>query len=53
MRKKNCFFCDEEGSKTNSLHKVATFNAGKNLKDTVDLNNDDTLKVRLNEAPNH
>ena len=28
---KNCFFCDEEGSKRNPLHKVATLNAGKNL----------------------
>ena len=48
--KRNCFFCDEEGSKRNPLHKVATVNAGKNLKDAVDLNNNDTLKVRLNEA---
>ena len=50
--KKNCFFCDEEGSKRNPFHKVATFNAGKNLKGAVDLNNNDKLKVRLNEAPN-
>ena len=50
--KKNCFFCDEEGSKRHPLHKVATFNAGKNLKDAVNLNNNDKLKVRLNEALN-
>ena len=50
--KKNCFFCDEEGSKRHLLHKVATFNAGKNLKDAVNLNNNDKLKVRLNEALN-
>ena len=25
FEKKNCFFCDEEGSKRNPLHKVATF----------------------------
>ena len=51
-QKKNCFFCDEEGSKRNPLHKVATFNAGEDLKDAVDLNNNDKLKVRLNEALN-
>ena len=51
--KRNCFFCDEEGSKQNPLHKVATFNAGKTLRDAVDLNNNDTLKVRLNEALTH
>ena len=28
------------------------FNAGKNLKDAVNLNNNDKLKVRLNEALN-
>ena len=50
--KKNCFFCDEEVSKRNPLHKVATLNAGKNLKDAVNLNNNDKLKVRLNEALN-
>ena len=50
--KKNCSFCDEEGGKRHPLHKVATFNAGKNLKDAVNLNNNDKLKVRLNEALN-
>ena len=29
-----------------------TFNAGKSLKDAVNLNNNDKLKVRLNEALN-
>ena len=52
MRKRIVFFCDEEGSKRNPLHKVATFNAGKNLKGAVNLNNNDKLKVRLNEALN-
>ena len=50
--KKNCFFYDEEISKRNPLHKVATLNAGKNPKDAVNLNNNDKLKVRLNEALN-
>ena len=49
MRKRIVFFfCDEKGSKRNPLHKVATFNAGKNLKDAVDVNNNDKLRVRFN-----
>ena len=48
--KKNCFFCDEKGSKQHPLHKVATFNGGKNQKDAVNLNNNDKFKVRLNET---
>ena len=50
--KKNCFVCDKEGSKRNLLHKVAKSNADKNLKDAVNLNNNDKFKVRLNEALN-
>ena len=37
FEKENCFFCDEEGSKRNP----------------PDFNNNDTLKVRLNEALTH
>lgn len=45
--KELCFFCDCVGSRGNPLHKVATTNAGKNLRQAVEKSGNDTLKVKL------
>lgn len=49
-KKETCFFCDQGSSKRNLLRKVATDNAGANLKRAVELTANDKFMVRLSAA---
>ena len=46
--KENCFFCQDKGTRKFKLHKVTTFNAGSQLRESVEHSSNQTLLVRLN-----
>lgn len=48
--KKKCLFCNEEGSKRNKLHMVATDSAGIRLKSAVLQSGSDVLKIRISDC---
>lgn len=48
--KDKCFFCDQTADRKEKLRKVSTDKAGRNLREAIELRNDDKLRVRLSEA---
>ena len=44
------FYCQKSGLRKTPLHKASTKGTGEHLKSAVELNNDDSLKVRLSTA---
>ena len=50
FKKDYCFFCHQEGTARNPLHLVSSDNAGKALKEAVDVSGNEKLCVKLSTA---